>query len=134
MESYQPTLEKSRRDPPKWIEIPVWRFLKAIPTHTLVSIYLKINPLIYILYWHVHENPKTDGPHTTKWSKHLLLQIPIKSLDTTDHHFSYYKINSPIMQLQIKAFQCCLHLISLELLTVNWVIRKFMCKVSTRDK
>ena len=22
---------------------------------------LKINQLIYILYWHVHENPKTDG-------------------------------------------------------------------------
>ena len=30
-----------------------------------------------------------------KWSKHILLQIPIKSLDTTNHHFSCYKINSP---------------------------------------
>ena len=35
------TLPSGLKFPPKWIEIPVWRFPKAIPTHTSVSIYFK---------------------------------------------------------------------------------------------
>ena len=68
-----------------------------------------------------------------KCSKHLLLQIPIKSLGTTNHHFSCCKI-IPLMQFQIKDLQDYLHIIFLELLAVNWVIHKFMCKGSRRDK
>ena len=71
--------------PSKFIEIPVWRFLKIIPTHTLVSIYLKnqsIDPYFLVTCIWKPENWLTSY---YKWSKHLLLETPIKSLGTTNH-------------------------------------------------
>ena len=119
--------------PSKFIEIPVWWFSKIIPTHTSVSIYLKnqsIDPYFLVTCTWKPENWLTSY---YKWSKHLLLQIPIKS---RYHQSSLLLLQDkfPIMQLQIKDFQHYLHKIFLEILAINRVVHKFMFKESTRDK
>ena len=81
--------------PSKFIEIPVWRFPKIIPTHSSVSIYLKnqsIDPYFLVTCTWKPENWLTSY---SKWSKHLLLPKPIKPLGTANHQFCCCKINSP---------------------------------------